>query len=106
MKLNYESEHYKNDTISLSPCAASNCANEKVPEASVVEYMHANTETLRGIDHMANELYTCLYGAMERTSAPPRTDGPTCFTDELTMQGQMISDIHYTLALICTKLGM
>ncbi len=76
------------------------------PEASVVEYMHVNTETLRGIDHMTNELYTCLYGAMESTSAPPRTDAPTCFTDELMMQRQMISNIHYTLALICTKLGM
>lgn len=67
--------------------------------------MHANTENLKGIAHTVNELYTCLYGAMEEKHAP-FNENPACFSDEVRTQGQIIADINYTLGLICSKLGM
>lgn len=104
MKLNYESEHYKNDTIGLSPCA-SNCANEKLPEVTLTEIARSNSVALNTLQHAVNNLYTHLYGDTTPCTTEGNT-GPTCLWDELTNQSRTLLLTTEKLTLICNKLGM
>ena len=96
---------YTNNINSL--CEFRGEEKNAVPEVSLVECMRINSERLTTIDHMVNQLYTGLYGAWQgEQRVPPCMSNAACFTDEIKLQGQMISDIEYMLGQICNRLGV
>lgn len=100
MKLNYESEHYKNDTIIPNPCAT-----QPLREATLADIARSNSAGLDTLYYTVNKLYTHLYG----DTIPHNTEGnaePTCLWDEVANQARTLLLINEKLALICAKLGV
>ena len=105
MKINYDSEFYKNETLSPSPCAASNCANQPLPEATLADIVRENSASLGTLCYVVNNLYTHLYGDTNPCNVADN-EGPTCLWDEVAEQARTLHLINEKLAMICHKLGM